>query len=79
MEDDAGAARAALEVTGVVRALLPSGLVRVSLDGKHDVMAHLGGSPGRNYVRLVVGDRVRLALSPTDRTRGRVVEKLIGG
>jgi translation initiation factor IF-1 len=70
------AAKATLEVAGVVRELLPSGLVRVSLEGKHDVVAHLGGSPGRNYVRLVVGDRVKLALSPTDRTRGRVVEKL---
>lgn len=76
MDGDEGAARAALAVTGVVRELLPSGLVRVSLDGRHDVVAHPGGSPGRNYVRLVVGDRVKLALSPTDRTRGRVVEKL---
>jgi translation initiation factor IF-1 len=65
-----------LEVDGVVRELLPSALVRVSVEGRHDVVAHAGGSPGRNYVRVVVGDRVKLALSPTDRTRGRIVEKL---
>ncbi len=65
-----------LEVEGTVRELLPSALVRVSVDGRHDVLAHPGGSPGRNYVRVVVGDRVKLALSPTDRTRGRIVEKL---
>jgi len=65
-----------LEVEGTVRELLPSALVRVSVDGRHDVVAHLGGSPSRNYVRVVVGDRVKLALSPTDRTRGRIVEKL---
>ena len=53
-----------------------SALVRVSIDGRHDVVAHPGGSPARNYVRVVVGDRVRLTLSPTDRTRGRIVEKL---
>jgi translation initiation factor IF-1 len=64
------------EVEGTVRELLPSALVRVSVDGRHDVLAHLGGSPSRNYVRVVVGDRVKLALSPTDRTRGRIVEKL---
>jgi translation initiation factor IF-1 len=46
------------------------------VEGRHDVLAHPGGSPGRNYVRVVVGDRVKLALSPTDRTRGRIVEKL---
>jgi translation initiation factor IF-1 len=66
----------ALEVEGTVRELLPSALVRVSVEGRHDVLAHPGGSPGRNYVRVVVGDRVMLALSPTDRTRGRIVGKL---
>ncbi|MBL8135993.1 MAG: translation initiation factor IF-1 [Acidobacteria bacterium] len=65
-----------LEVEGEVRELLPSALVRVSVEGRHDVVAHLGGTPARNYVRVVVGDRVKLALSPTDRTRGRIVEKL---
>jgi translation initiation factor IF-1 len=65
-----------LDVEGTVRELLPSALVRVSVEGRHDVVAHLGGTPGRNYVRVVVGDRVKLALSPTDRTRGRIVEKL---
>jgi translation initiation factor IF-1 len=71
-----GAAANPLEVEGVVRELLPSALVRVSIEGRHDVVAHPGGSPSRNYVRVVVGDRVRLTLSPTDRTRGRIVEKL---
>ena len=65
-----------LDVEGTVRELLPSALVRVSVDERHDVVAHLGGSPSRNYVRVVVGDRVKLALSPADRTRGRIVEKL---
>jgi translation initiation factor IF-1 len=74
MDGETAASR--LEVEAVVRELLPSGLVRVSVEGRHDVVAHLGGSPGRNYVRVVVGDRVKLALSPTDRTRGRIVEKL---
>jgi translation initiation factor IF-1 len=67
---------APLDVEGTVRELLPSALVRVSVDGRHDVVAHHGGTPSRNYVRVVVGDRVKLALSPTDRTRGRIVEKL---
>ena len=64
------------DVEGTVRELLPSALVRVSVDGRHDVMAHHGGPPSRNYVRVVVGDRVKVALSRTDRTRGRIVEKL---
>ena len=61
---------------GIVRELLPSQLVRVELDGRHMVTAHLAGPVGRNYVRVIVGDRVRVALSANDPGRGRVVEKL---
>ena len=61
---------------GVVRELLPSQLVRVELDGRHQVTAHLASPVGRNFVRVLVGDRVRVALMANDPTRGRVVEKL---
>ncbi|MDO8680583.1 MAG: translation initiation factor IF-1 [Acidobacteriota bacterium] len=61
---------------GVVRELLPSQLVRVELEGRHYVTAHLASPVGRNYVRIVVGDRVRVALMANDPSRGRVVEKL---
>ena len=61
---------------GVVRELLPHQLVRVELEGRHTVTAHLASPVGRNYVRVIVGDRVRVALSASDPGRGRVVEKL---
>lgn len=61
---------------GVVMALLPSQLVRVELDGRHQVTAHLASPVGRNYVRVLVGDRVRVALMSNDPSRGRIVEKL---
>jgi translation initiation factor IF-1 len=61
---------------GIVRELLPSQLVRVELDGRHLVTAHLASPVGRNYVRVIVGDRVRVALSANDPGRGRIVEKL---
>ncbi len=61
---------------GIVRELLPSQLVRVELDGRHVVTAHLASPVGRNYVRVIVGDRVRVALSANDPGRGRIVEKL---
>ena len=61
---------------GVVRELLPSQLVRVELEGRHYVTAHLASPVGRNYVRIVVGDRVRVALMANDPSRGRVIEKL---
>jgi translation initiation factor IF-1 len=60
---------------GVVTELLPSQLARVELDGRHEVIAHLGEPVHRNYVRVLVGDRVRVALMPADRTRGRIIGK----
>jgi translation initiation factor IF-1 len=61
---------------GVVTELLPSQLARVSIEGTHQVTVHLGHPVQRNYVRVLVGDRVRVALMPADKTRGRIVEKL---
>jgi translation initiation factor IF-1 len=61
---------------GIVVELLPSALFRVRLEGEHQVIAHLPSTQRANFVRLRVGDRVRIALSIQDRTRGRVLERL---
>ena len=61
---------------GIVRGLLPSQLVRVELEGRHIVTAHLASPVGRNYMRVIVGDRVRVQLMANDPGRGRIVEKL---
>jgi translation initiation factor IF-1 len=60
----------------IVVELLPSALVRIRLEGEHELVAHLPSSQKANFVRLRVGDRVRVALSVTDRTRGRILEFL---
>ena len=64
----------ARRVEGVVLALLPSGLYQVEVDGSR-ITAHLGSGPGRNFVRVLVGDRVSVELTPRDLTRGRIVSK----
>jgi translation initiation factor IF-1 len=69
---DGGARR----VEGRVLELLPHGLYRVSIERQREVVAHAPGGIGRNFIRIVVGDRVRLELSPRDLTRGRIVEKI---
>ena len=61
---------------GIVLELLPSQLVRVELEGRHIVTAHLASPVGRNYVRVIMGDRVRVQVMANDPHRGRVVEKL---
>ena len=63
-------------IEGVVEAQLPSGLYRVEVNGAQRLTAHIGGGPGRNFVRLMVGDRVVVELTARDLTRGRIVRKL---
>jgi translation initiation factor IF-1 len=64
------------EVPGVVVEQLPSALYRVTLDSGHEVLAHVAGGHRGNFVRILDGDRVLVALSPRDRARGRIVERL---
>ena len=62
---------------GIVMELLPSALVRVKLlEGEHPLIAHLPSTQQANFVRLRVGDRVKVAISAQDRTRGRILELL---
>ena len=61
-------------VEGVVRAQLPSGLYEVEVDA-HRITAHIGGGVERNFVRLLIGDRVVVELTARDVNRGRIVRK----
>jgi translation initiation factor IF-1 len=65
-----------VSVEGTVLESLPHGLYRVGIERQREVIAHTPGGPGRNFIRVLVGDRVRVELSPRDLTRGRIVEKL---
>ena len=60
---------------GVVVEALPSALYRVEIDGRHRITAHIGEGPERNFVRVIVGDRVVVELTPRDLGRGRIVSK----
>jgi translation initiation factor IF-1 len=63
-------------VTAEVVELLPSAAYRLRLENEATVVAHAAGSDVKNFMRLRPGDRVRVELSPRDRTRGRIVELL---
>ena len=62
-------------MAGTIVAILPRALYRVDVGRGHEVIAHAPGGPGRNFVRLIVGDRVAVDISPRDTTRGRIVGK----
>ena len=61
-------------VEGRVMAQLPSGLYQVDVEGAR-IIAHLAAGGERNFVRVLVGDRVVVELTPRDLTRGRIVRK----
>jgi len=63
----------------VVVELLPSAGYRLKLENEDIVVAHAAAATKANFVRLRPGDRVRVELSPHDRTRGRIVELLSKG
>ena len=63
-------------IAGTVAEILPSALYRVRLDDGPIVTVHIADRTDRNFVRVLVGDRVRVELSPVDMGRGRIVSKL---
>lgn len=60
-------------VEGTVVEQLPSALYLVEVDGPRQVTAHVGGGRVKNFVRILVGDRVAVELTRHDLTRGRIV------
>jgi len=61
---------------GVVVAVLPSRLYRVKLEEGRTITAHIAGRVDVNFIRVLVGDRVRVEFSPVDPRRGRIVERI---
>jgi len=64
-----------IEVEGTVREALPNTMFRVELDNQngHIILAHLSGKMRKHYIRIVPGDHVKMALSPYDLTKGRII------
>lgn len=61
-----------IEVEGTVIEALPSTQFKVELENGHAVLAYLSGKMRKFYIRILLGDRVRVELSPYDLTRGRI-------
>ncbi len=61
-----------IEMEGTVIEALPNTMFRVELDNGHEVLAYLSGKMRKYYIRILLGDRVKVELSPYDLTRGRI-------
>lgn len=61
-----------IEVEGTIVETFPGTMFRVELDNGHSVLAYLSGKMRKYYIRILLGDRVKVELSPYDLTRGRI-------
>jgi len=62
----------AIEVEGTVVESLPNAMFRVELPNGHRVLAHISVKIRKHYIRILLGDRVLIELSPYDLSRGRI-------
>ena len=62
-----------IEFEGVIEDLLPEGRFRVKLDNEHTILAYTAGKMRRFRIRTVVGDMVRVEMTPYDLSKGRIV------
>ena len=65
-----------IEMKGVVFQSLSNGMFRVKLDNGFYVLAHVSGKIRKNYIRILLGDKVTIELSPYDLTKGRIIYRL---
>ena len=61
-----------IEMTGTVVEKLPNAMFQVELENGHQVLAHISRKLRTNFIRILPGDQVKVALSPYDLTKGRI-------
>ena len=61
-----------IELEGTVTDTLPNAMFKVELENGHEILAHVSGKIGMNYIRILPGDKVTVEMSPYDLTRGRI-------
>ncbi len=61
-----------IELIGAVTQVLPGTMFRVALPNGHEVLAHISGKMRKNFIRISVGDRVNVEMSPYDLGKARI-------
>ena len=62
-----------LEFKGKVTELLPNTMFRVTLENKHEILAHIAGKLKKNRIRILTGDNVLVEVTPYDLSKGRII------
>lgn len=61
-----------IEMTGVVEEVLPGAMFRIKLENNAVILGHISGKMRQHKIQILLGDRVKLEMSPYDLTRGRI-------
>ncbi|KAB2840702.1 MAG: translation initiation factor IF-1 [Melioribacteraceae bacterium] len=61
-----------IKVDGVVTETLPNANFKVKLDNGHEILAHISGKMRMHFIKILVGDKVSIELSPYDLNKGRI-------
>lgn len=66
-----------IEIDGVVTESLPSAVFRVELENGATILGHISGKIRKNFIRILIGDRVKCELSPYDLSKGRIIRTFL--
>ncbi len=61
-----------IKVDGTISETLPNAMFKVKLENGHEILAHISGKMRMNFIKILVGDKVTVELSPYDLSKGRI-------
>ncbi len=62
-----------IEFEGLVTEILPNAMFRVKLDNGHEIIAHTSGRMRKNRIRVLLGDKITVEMTPYDLSKGRII------
>jgi translation initiation factor IF-1 len=65
-----------IELEGLISEVLPANMFRVTLENKHTITCYTNGRLRQNKIKMILGDRVRVEMSPYDMSKGRITYRL---
>ncbi len=65
-----------IEFDGKVTEVLPSSMFRVELENGHVVLCHISGKMRKNHIKVLLGDKVKVEMTPYDLTKGRISSRM---
>ena len=62
-----------IQLEGTISQVLPGTMFKVALPNGHEVLAHISGKMRKNWIRIAVGDKVTVEMSPYDLSKARII------